>query len=79
MEENFLPWSMIEPLVEECDMCSDLVLAVMRKLGLPRGKYKLVTPNGTGHLTPVEAIKHGVYVMPLNSKKHRDVTDEPVR
>ena len=63
MEENFIPWSMIEPLLEECVNANALARRILARVGLDVGRYHVITMPNTSNLPVIEAIRHGVRVV----------------
>jgi len=63
VEENFIPWSMIEPLLEEGMTFSRLCSRVLTKVGLPLdGSYRLQTVLGRADWEPLN-LRGGVRVI----------------
>ena len=60
--ENFIPWSMIEPLVREGMTGAELKARLCALTRLDSTLYCFVTKLGVGHLPYAEAIRAGLYI-----------------
>jgi len=82
VEENFIPWSMIEPLLEEGMTFSDLAKVIRERLGLPKGVYGVVTISPAGWSPLRDAICYGLRLVKKTDPaflRAKTLDDEPVR
>lgn len=63
MDESFIPWSQIEPLVTDGMTGEQLVSAVLSRIGLADKGYALQFPASTRTRTLRDALKAGVHVV----------------
>ena len=62
MDENFIPYSMIEPLLTPGMTGVEMTDAILRQLGLSRERYQ-VTVDGPRSLPLSEILKNGIRVI----------------
>jgi len=75
--ENFIPWSMIEPLLEDGMTGRQLGDAILKRMGLTRERYSVVS-YGTGPVR--DCIKGGAYIVKRDvAALFRNGHDEPTR
>jgi len=82
VEENFIPFSMIEPLLEEGMMGGDLRAVILDRLGLPSEGYALIIKGGLFDPSLAVALRRGIHVLPKGHVGERYATTsrhEPVR
>ena len=73
-DESFIPWSMIEPLLEEGMTAQGLAIRLVATLGLERWTYQFRLVKDTGRFA--ESLHHGVTI---EKGQGIDCNDEPVR
>ena len=78
MDESFLPYAMIEPLLEEGMTGADLGRKLLEKLGLPKGLYQFRCPGCAGKSLR-DSLRGGIVVEKLGATMIRDCKKEPVR
>jgi len=85
-EENFIPWSMIEPLLTPGMGADELKAALCKLTGLDPSVYRFVTKTYTGNpnsTTLAECIRAGLYVerydKPTGTAVYISATGQPVR
>lgn len=65
MEENFIPYVQIEPLLRPGMLAAELRDEIFRRLGLDAAKYVLITNGGADLPLPL-ALQRGVHVRKLD-------------
>ena len=80
MDESFLPYAMLEPLLEEGMTGEQLGLRIFALTGFTRPQYTIRLARGTSGMPLREALRLGVWIV-----KTKDATpgpsfaDQPVR
>lgn len=62
-DENYIPWTMIEPLLRPGMTSRELVRAIFARLSLAGDGYRLHGAPGTGDLSTPEILRRGLWVV----------------
>ena len=83
MDESFLPYAMLEPLLEPGMTAIQLGRKIFALIGLSEETHRLLTAKRTAPGTPFrEAVKGGVVIVRRGSPEHlasRGCANHPVR
>lgn len=77
--ENYIPWEQIEPLLTPGMRGAELASALIDRLGLPHGEYKFLTRYlPTPRPALIEYLKHGLFLVKVDTQRYPDATEEEV-
>ena len=72
MDESFLPYAMIEPLMQDGMTFSDLAAVILEQLKLPRERYRLYVDEQPG-ATLADRIRMNGGVRVITAEQHREL------